>query len=228
MVATFFDLAGASQPFDRAVMLTISLQLCYCMRQQETLREYIERLIELAGQYEMSFWQAVGALFQGWSWIQSGEDQAGLSSMIDGIKGMEQAGAGVFTLFLSMLAAAYVQTGHFVEAKTTLQRALDYADSGGEHFWYAELQRQMADTLHAQGCPIAEVEMWYQQSLQTARDQGARSLELRAAVGLCWHWRDHGRPHAARDLLAPLYASFTEGFDTADLIEAKELLQQLS
>jgi predicted ATPase len=95
-------------------------------------------------------------------------------------------------------------------------------------FWDADLQRLDGDLVLAAGGAPEEAAARYQQALDIARAQEAKSFELRAATSLARLWRDQGKCTEARDLLAPLYAWFTEGFDTADLKEAKALLDQLN
>jgi predicted ATPase len=102
--------------------------------------------------------------------------------------------------------------------------------SAGERFAEAELCRLRGEMLLARGDradPAAEGERWLRNALECARNQGAKSLELRAATSLARLWRDQGKRSEARDLLAPAYDWFTEGFDTADLHEAKTLLDEL-
>jgi len=97
-----------------------------------------------------------------------------------------------------------------------------------ERFWEAEISRLRGVLLLRQtGTPQAEAEACFQQALDVARRQQAKSLELRTAMSLAHLWQQQGKRAAARDLLAPIYGWFTEGFDTADLQEAKALLEEL-
>jgi predicted ATPase len=98
-----------------------------------------------------------------------------------------------------------------------------------ERWWEAEIFRLRGVLLLRQtGTPQAEAEAWLQRALDVARRQEARSLELRAAMSLARLWQQQGKRAEARELLAPIYAWFTEGFDTADLREAKALLGELA
>ena len=98
-----------------------------------------------------------------------------------------------------------------------------------ERWWEAEVCRLRGVLLLRQpGTPQAEAETWLQRALDVARRQEAKSLELRAAMSLSRLWQQQGKRHEARELLAPVYGWFTEGFDTADLQEAKALLEELS
>ena len=100
------------------------------------------------------------------------------------------------------------------------------AEQSGERWWDAEICR-LRGLVALSGGEDSESEAWLLKSLQTAQQQGAKSLELRAAMSLARLWRDQGKKQQARKLLAPVYRWFTEGFDTLDLKEAKALLGEL-
>ena len=102
-------------------------------------------------------------------------------------------------------------------------------EKNDERWWEAELYRLKGELLLARSTENqTEAEACFHQALDVARHQQARSLELRAAMSLSWLWQQQGKPDEARELLAPIYGWFTEGFDTADLQEAKGLLDELS
>ncbi len=109
------------------------------------------------------------------------------------------------------------------------QPAFATAEAYGEHFWEAELHRRRGRILLAQSRDNrAAAEACYRQAIEVAKSQEARLLELRAATSLAGLWREDGKGDLARDLLAPVHGWFTEGFDTADLKEAKALLDELA
>ena len=102
-------------------------------------------------------------------------------------------------------------------------------DAGHEHFWLPELHRRRGLLIRASGRgTVAEAEACFANALAAAREREMRSLELRAAMSLAELWSGRGERARAHDLLVPIYGWFTEGFDTPDLIEAKELLDELS
>jgi predicted ATPase len=109
-----------------------------------------------------------------------------------------------------------------------VSEALEIVETTGERFYEAELHRLQGELSLQLPTPLAEAEACLQQALAVARRQQAKSLELRAAMSLARLWQRQGQRDAARDLLAPLYGWFTEGFDTADLQEAKALLETLT
>ena len=112
----------------------------------------------------------------------------------------------------------------------TLSRLRNLAvEQQEERWWEAEVHRLRGVLLLRQpGTPQAEAEAWLQRALDVARRQEAKSLELRAATSLARLWQQQGKRQEAQDLLAPVYGWFTEGFDTADLQEAKALLEALA
>jgi predicted ATPase len=129
---------------------------------------------------------------------------------------------------LVLLAETQQAVGQLSEAQATVAAALQISEQLGQPFFDAELRRLDGDLILATGGEPEEAAARYHQALDIARAQEAKSYELRAATSLARLWQDQGKRAEARDLLAPLYAWFTEGFDTGDLKDAKALLDQLS
>ena len=128
--------------------------------------------------------------------------------------------------FIALRASACEMAGQIGEAGALLSQALQIVETTGERWFEAELRRRKGQLLLRQGDAEAAEEL-YHKALSIAREQEAKLWELRAAVSLVRLWGDQGRRAEARDLLAPIYGWFTEGFDTADLWEAKALLDEL-
>jgi len=128
--------------------------------------------------------------------------------------------------FIALLAAACEIAGQVEEAVILLDEALQTVERTGERWFAAELNRLKGQLVLRQGRPEA-AEKLYLKALSIAKEQEAKLWELRAATSLAGLWRDQGRPAEARDLLAPVYGWFTEGFDTPDLKDAKALLDTL-
>jgi predicted ATPase len=129
----------------------------------------------------------------------------------------------------TILAEAYGESGQAEEGLRLLAEALATAHQQGSLLWEPELYRVKGELLLRQSVPDApEAESCFHQALDIARRQEAKSLELRAAMSLSRLWQQQGKRAEARTLLAPIYGWFTEGFDTADLREAKGLLDALS
>ena len=131
--------------------------------------------------------------------------------------------------FLTLLAEGYSTPEQVDEGLDALQEGLEVMDRTGEHWWQAEVHRLTGALLLHQAVPdAAQAETCFHQALDIARQQHATSLELRAATSLARLWQSQGKGQDATDLLAPVYGWFTEGFDTADLKDAKRLLDELS
>src|SRR5262249_51130261 len=131
--------------------------------------------------------------------------------------------------FLSLLAEVHRNLGQPEAGLTALREALALVETTGERYYEAELHRLTGELLlqHA-AAEASHADICSQQALDIARRQQAKSLELRAAMSLSRLWQQQGKRDAAHDLLAPIYGWFTEGFDTADLQEAKALLEELA
>jgi predicted ATPase len=130
--------------------------------------------------------------------------------------------------YLGMLAEAYGRLGQAEPGLRVVAEAKGLVARNDEHMWEGELDRIEGDLLRVQGAPVPEAEACFARTIATTRRQGAKSLELRAARSLARLWQGCGKRTEARDLLAPIYGWFTEGFGTADLIAAKALLDELT
>ena len=133
----------------------------------------------------------------------------------------------LWTPHLGSLALAHARAGQAEAALDLLTEALAAAEDMDERVLEAELHRIIGDALLSM-LRQGEVEVEYARALAVARQQQAKSWELRAAMSMARLWRDQGKREKARDLLAPVYGWFTEGFDTLDLKEAKAVLDELS
>jgi predicted ATPase len=131
--------------------------------------------------------------------------------------------------YLALLAGAHATVGRTAEGLDAIAEALTMVASTKERFYEAEIYRAKGELLlkHSGSNTVTEAESCFRQALDIAGVQSAKSWELRAATSLARLWRDQGRRAEARDLLAPVYGWFTEGFDTADLKDAKALLDEL-
>ena len=116
------------------------------------------------------------------------------------------------------MAKAYAQVGEFDRAWQMIVEAQSVSERTAEHSWHAELRRIGGEILVAKGADAGDAETLFQQAIQIARRQGAKSLELRAALSLARLLIDRSRSDEARDLLAPVYSEFSEGFETSDLL----------
>jgi predicted ATPase len=164
----------------------------------------------------------------GWALAAQGRHEEGMALMRQGLAGRRAIWAGTtLAEYSARLGEAYGRIGQAKEGLRLLAEALSVVDKGGR--WYeAELHRIKGELLLQQAIPdTPQAEACFQQALDIARRQQAKSWELRGAMSLCRLWQQQGKRAAAYDLLAPIYSWFTEGFDTPDLQEAKALLEDL-
>jgi predicted ATPase len=154
----------------------------------------------------------------------------GLAQIHQGITAVRARGQTLFVPYLYIvLADVCAHLGHTADGLQALAEAQTLIEQHEERCWEAEVCRLRGVLLLRQmGTPQAEAEAWLQRSLDVARRQEAKSLELRAAMSLCRLWQQQGKRAEARELLAPIYGWFTEGFDTADLQDARALLDELA
>src|SRR5262249_38749513 len=153
-----------------------------------------------------------------------------MAQVRQGIAAYRATGAALLVpYYCTVLAAVAVHLGHTEDGLQALAEAHTLVEQHEERWWEAEICRLQGVLLLLQtGTPQAEAEAWLQRALDVARRQEAKSLELRAAMSLSRLWQQQGKRREAYDLLAPIYHWFTEGFDTADLQDARALLEELS
>jgi predicted ATPase len=186
--------------------------------------------VAIASEHGFALWAAQGRILQGWAVAQKGEVATGIARIRDGLAALEATGARSTTpLFLTLLAEALTLGGKIEEGLAALDDALAKAAVSGVQGYNAEIHRLYGELTGRLPYPDpAKTEDSFRTALAIAREQGTRGYELRAATSLARLWREQGRQGEARDLLAPVYGWFTEGFDTPDLKEAKALLEELA
>ena len=191
------------------------------------LEQRVDGLVAIATDQGFPFYRATGAIYRGRVKAKHADVTEGLSLLRAGSSAYCATGATVWMpLYIAFLAAACEVAGQTEEAAARLDQALQLVERTGERWFAAELDRQRGQLLLRQGHPEAAEEL-YREALSIAREQEAKLWELRAAASLARLWRYQGRCAAARDLLAPVYGWFTEGFATPDLKAAKMLLDEL-
>jgi predicted ATPase len=158
------------------------------------------------------------------------QSEAGRGQVRQGIAAYRATGAAVLVpYFYTVLVDASAHLGYTDDGLQALAEAHTLVEQQEERWWEAEIHRLWGVLLLRQpGTSQAEAEAWLQRALDVARCQEAKSLELRASMSLARLWQQQGKRDAARELLAPVYGWFTEGFDTADLQEAQALLDALA
>ena len=199
-------------------------------RDVATACAYGNDCVALTSEHGLSHWGTYGRILQCWADAQKGQATKGIARIRDGMAAYEATGARVYApLFLTLLGEALALAGKLEEALTALDDASAKAAGSGVRGWDAEIHRLRGELTARLPYPDpTKVEDSFRTALAIAREQGARGYELRAATSLARLWRKQGRCGEARDLLAPLYNWFTEGFDTPVLIDAKRLLDELA
>jgi DNA-binding winged helix-turn-helix (wHTH) protein/predicted ATPase len=231
--------------------------ILHCLRREApAAQERAEATMALARQHEFRGLLARGTRLRGWALAAQGQHAEGFAQMHQGLTAYQAAGeAGLQPLFRALLAEMYARVGRATAGLSALDGALAYIHKNGSRWYEAELHRLTGELLLRQEAgrgvagspppelpmingsegegtghtpPPTEAETWFRQALDIARQQQAKSLELRAATSLSRLWQGQGRRTEAHQLLASVYGWFTEGFDTADLQDAKALLETLS
>jgi class 3 adenylate cyclase/predicted ATPase len=194
------------------------------------VHEQAEAAVALSTEQVFPQWAANGTIARGWALAMQGQGEEGLAQVRQGIAAHRATGAALgVPFFCTLLAEVAAHLGHIEDGLQALAEAHTLVEQYEERWWEAEVCRLRGVLLLRQpGTPQAEAEAWLQRALDVARRQEAKSLELRAAMSLSRLWQQQGKPEEASQLLAPIYGWFTEGFDTADLQEAKALLAELS
>jgi predicted ATPase len=211
-----------------AVLFYVALIHCN-RREAPATQERAEAAIALASAQGLPQWLTVGRLLQGWALAMQGQGEEGIAQIRPSLAAWRAMGSGLaVSHYLVLLAEAYGRAGQAEEGLRLLAEALVHVDTTGEVYWAAEVYWLKGDLLLRQAIPDeAQAETCLHQALDIARHQQTRSWELRAAVSLARLWQQQGKRDEARELLIPIYGWFTEGFDTADLQEARALLDEL-
>jgi len=219
-----------AQPNTAAVALAWACIFRQLLRDQQSARDLAEAVIALATEQGFPFYRAAGTVVRGWALADSGQTEDGIAEIRRGLADYAATGAGMWSpYFLGLLAEALGRAGQAGAGLDVLVEALDQVNRIEGRWIEAELYRLRGELLLAlPEADTTEAETCFRHAIAIARERSARMLELRAATGLARLWIDQVRRVEARDLLAPVYDWFTEGFDTPDLKEAGALLNELA
>jgi predicted ATPase/class 3 adenylate cyclase len=217
-------------PFSLAYARCWAAMVSQLRRDVPAVHEHAEACVTLSTEQGFPHWAAWGTSLRGWALAMQGQDEAGMAQVRQGIAAFRATGAAGVVPFLStLLAEVSDHLGHTADGLQALAEAHTLVEQHEERWWEAEVSRLRGVLLLRQpGTLQGEAETWLQRALDVARRQEAKSLELRAAMSLARLWQQQGKCAEAHALLAPVYSWFTEGFDTADLQEAKSLLDTLA
>ncbi len=216
-------------PHTQAWTLGASLILHQMRREVAAVLELADELVKLSERHGFAFWRGTGKILRGWARTVSSSSDAGIEDYREGLEVCGATGNQFWsTGALGWGAEAYTAAGQSGRALRALDMGFAVAEQNGERLWVSELHRQKGELLVEMGHGEQEVEQEFQQALEIASEQTAKSFELRAATSLARLWGKQRKKDEARDLLAPIYAGFTEGFGTQDLKDAKALLEELA
>jgi predicted ATPase len=189
-----------------------------------------QELAALAEKKGALSWKVAGTSWQGVVYALTGKASSAVQILTSGITELRSMGTTIsIPQRLSDLARAHAELGQYDAAWRCINEAMTLTETSNERWFEADLHRIAGDlTLMSPEPDAAKAEAYFERTLAVARQQQAKSWELRAAMSMARLWRDQGKRDEARDLLAPVYGWFTEGFDTLDLKEAKALLDDLA
>jgi DNA-binding response OmpR family regulator/class 3 adenylate cyclase/predicted ATPase len=214
---------------------TLAFTICHARgmidivrRRSEDMPSYAGSVVSLCHEHGLSHWMACGSILEGWAATDRGEVDQGIELLRAGVAAWRKGGARLWLpLFLTLEAEAYAKGGRHEAALQVIEQAIAIAGETGERWCLAEILRIKAGLLAATGRAGDQVETLFVKSLEIARGQRARCWELRTACDLASLWQSQGRGKEALQLLRPIYAQFTEGFNTPDLRQAKLILDSL-
>jgi predicted ATPase/class 3 adenylate cyclase len=219
-----------SHPASLAYVLYWLAFLYHQRRELQKTREWTDASMALSAEQGFGYWPPLGTILQGWMLSEDGEVTEGIRRIRDGLVALQASGNQIQRAYsLGLLANAHKQLGQIDEGLTVLDDALAAIDKTAGRWAEAELHLIKGELLMRQAASnLQQAEICFNQALAVARGQSAKSLELRAAMSLSRLWHMQGKRQEARKLLAEIYVWFTEGFDTADLKDAKALLDELT
>jgi predicted ATPase len=194
-----------------------------------TANALVDEFNVLKDQTGSSFWAAWGMMQRGCVLTLTGKTSGAMQKITSGVTAMRQTGTTMWMpVWLSYLTRARAEDGHF-EIGPRVDEAMTAVETTKERWYEAEVNRIAGEvTLISPEADVAKAETYFARALAVARMQQSKSWELRAAMSMAQLWRDQGRRQQARDLLAPVYGWFTQGFDTLDLKQSKRLLDELA
>jgi predicted ATPase len=218
-------------PFSLAVALVWAATIYQFLHDGQRTEKLAEAALTLSAS-EGGFAQvsAFAMVLRGWAWSQRGRERDGIALIHQGLAAYRRTGSEANRpMGLAYMAELYKQTGESDEGLLSISEALTLVKETGEGMYEAELYRLKGELLLVKNaCDSDESERCYKTAIEISRKQSAKSWELRATISLARLLASQGRRDEARAMLAEIYAWFTEGFDTADLKDAKTLLEELS
>jgi predicted ATPase len=223
-----------AREIDHAATLMFALALTpqahFLSADYATVSAANEKLLALASDKNARYWKAVGTVLKGNLFAVTGRTMDAIQEITSGLTAFRSTGATLYVpSWLSYLARAYADLGKIDDAWRCIGEAIAAIEMTKQRWCEAEVNRVAGEIRLISPEPdAAKAQEYFARALAIARQQQAKSWELRAAMSMARLWRDQGKRNEARDLLTPVYNWFTEGFDTCDLKEAKALLSALA
>jgi len=218
-----------AHPFSLAFALCFAALVHQLRHEVQAVQAQAEAAITLSCERDFALYVGFGTILRGWALAHQGQAQEGIAQLHQGLTAYRATGTEIGRPhYLALLAEAQGIRGQPAAGLTALTEALTLVDSSGERYYEPELHRlKGALLLQSSSENATEAETCFHHAIRIAQSQQAKSWELRAATSLARLWQQQGKRQEAHDLLAPIYGWFTEGFDTADLKDAKALLEEL-
>jgi class 3 adenylate cyclase/predicted ATPase len=219
-----------ANPYTQAWVLSYAGLVHHCCRQVAAVHDGAARVISLCQERKYGQFEAFGTTLRGWALVHQGQAEEGLLQIQQGVAAIRALGTGIVpSPFLALYAEAYETIKQSEAGLRVLDEALTQVHQTEERYYEAEIHRLQGDLLLQQNAGNqAEAETCFHHAIRIAQSQQAKCWELRAATSLARLWQQQGKRQEAHDLLAPVYNWFTEGFDTADIKDAKALLDELA
>ncbi|MCB0107435.1 MAG: hypothetical protein KDE53_16055, partial [Caldilineaceae bacterium] len=212
-----------------AYVLSHFSRLQYCLFTPHHTLEYAEKSIQLATEREFRYWVVISQMFQGWAMAQLGAPRKGLTVISDALQAYEMTGGQVSRpWFLGLTAKILLKLNEVEAGLKQVEQALEISQTTKDCVYMPELWRLKGEFLLMQSAQEQAAEAAFQQAIEIAQSQHAKSWELRATTSLSRLWQKQGKVAEAHQLLSNIYDWFTEGFGTADLMEANTLLNELA
>jgi predicted ATPase len=217
------------QPYSLATALHLASTLHVWRREAPLVQELADATIALSREHGFIRWLGGGLIRKGWALAALGSAEEGVAHIRQGIATWREIGTKQAELqHLAMLAESYKAAGQIDAGFSVLAEALAIMRTSEERYYAAEVYRLRGELILEAGHSFQAAEESFRRALDVARQQGAKSLELRAVMSLCRLWQKRDRRAQARHLLTEIYQWFTEGFETLDLQEARALLEALT
>jgi DNA-binding winged helix-turn-helix (wHTH) protein/predicted ATPase len=217
-----------SEPHMLCRALLLAAILHQLLRDNRLAQQCAEAAISVSGEHNLTMYQSPATITRGWAMVDRGLEETSIQNMRQGLAARRATGTELIRPhLLAQIAEALSKARQTEEGLLVLEEALAVADRTGERYYEAELYRLKGELLLMRSAEVVQVKQCFHRSIQIARQQQAKSLELRASTSMARLYRDQGQSEKARTVLSPIYATFTEGFGTSDLREAKALLDHL-